>query len=39
VQYHPEFQSRPTEPHPLFRSFIEASAQFHARLDLPFKAE
>ena len=39
VQYHPEFQSRPTEPHPLFRSFIEASAQFHARLDLPFKAQ
>ena len=39
VQYHPEFQSRPTEPHPLFRSFIEASAQFHSRLDLPFKPE
>ena len=39
VQYHPEFQSRPTEPHPLFRSFIEASAAFHTRLDLPFKAE
>lgn len=25
VQYHPEFKSRPTEPHPLFVSFIEAS--------------
>jgi CTP synthase len=24
VQYHPEFKSRPTEPHPLFVSFIEA---------------
>ncbi len=25
VQFHPEFQSKPTEPHPLFASFIEAS--------------
>ncbi len=24
-QFHPEFKSRPTDPHPLFRSFIEAS--------------
>ena len=24
VQFHPEFQSKPTEPHPLFASFIEA---------------
>ncbi len=24
VQYHPEFQSKPTNPHPLFRSFIES---------------
>jgi len=24
-QFHPEFKSRPTEPHPLFKSFIEAS--------------
>ena len=24
VQFHPEFKSKPTEPHPLFRSFIEA---------------
>lgn len=24
VQYHPEFKSMPTEPHPLFRSFIDA---------------
>jgi CTP synthase len=23
VQYHPEFQSKPLEPHPLFRHFIE----------------
>ncbi|MFP4012019.1 MAG: CTP synthase [Spirochaetaceae bacterium] len=26
VQYHPEFKSKPTAVHPLFRSFIEASA-------------
>jgi CTP synthase len=24
VQYHPEFKSKPTEPHPLFRDFIAA---------------
>jgi CTP synthase len=25
VQFHPEFKSKPTRPHPLFSSFIEAS--------------
>ncbi|NKE72435.1 CTP synthase [Candidatus Manganitrophus noduliformans] len=25
VQFHPEFKSRPQEPHPLFREFIKAS--------------
>jgi len=25
TQFHPEFQSRPMNPHPLFRAFIEAS--------------
>jgi CTP synthase len=25
VQFHPELKSRPFEPHPLFRSFIEAA--------------
>jgi len=24
-QFHPEFKSRPMEPHPLFRDFIKAS--------------
>jgi CTP synthase len=24
VQFHPEFKSKPTAPHPLFRSFVEA---------------
>ncbi|RMD78630.1 MAG: CTP synthase, partial [Chloroflexi bacterium] len=26
-QFHPEFQSRPGKPHPLFRGFIAAAAQ------------
>lgn len=25
VQYHPEFKSRPTNAHPVFREFIKAS--------------
>ena len=24
VQFHPEFKSKPTDPHPLFRDFIKA---------------
>ncbi|MCS6790024.1 MAG: CTP synthase [Bacteroidia bacterium] len=27
VQFHPEFQSRVEEPHPLFRAFVEAASQ------------
>ena len=27
VIFHPEFKSRPVEPHPLFRSFVEAAAK------------
>jgi CTP synthase len=27
VQFHPEFKSRPTNPHPLFAGFVAASAQ------------
>jgi CTP synthase len=27
-QFHPEFKSRPTQPHPLFRKFIEAALKF-----------
>ncbi len=30
-QYHPEFKSRPLEPHPLFTSFIKAAAE-HRRM-------
>jgi CTP synthase len=25
VQFHPEFRSRPLEPHPLFRDFVGAA--------------
>src|SRR5206468_10022981 len=25
VQFHPEFKSKPTRPHPLFASFVEAA--------------
>jgi len=27
VQYHPEFKSKPTKAHPLFREFVRASLQ------------
>jgi len=27
VQFHPEFQSRPTSPHPLFAGFIKAASK------------
>jgi CTP synthase len=30
-QFHPEFKSKPLEPHPLFLSFIHASYQHRAR--------
>ena len=28
-QYHPEFKSRPFNPHPLFRTFVKAALEFH----------
>ncbi|MCA8972348.1 MAG: gamma-glutamyl-gamma-aminobutyrate hydrolase family protein, partial [Planctomycetes bacterium] len=31
VQYHPEFKSRPLEPHPLFRDFIGAALERRQR--------
>ena len=31
VQFHPEFQSRPLKPHPLFASFVEAALAAEAR--------
>ena len=30
-QFHPEFKSRPMNPHPLFRDFIKAACEFKAR--------
>jgi CTP synthase len=30
-QFHPEFKSKPLEPHPLFRAFIEASYAHRGR--------
>lgn len=31
VQFHPEFKSRPTDPHPLFSSFVEAALLHHKK--------
>ena len=33
VQFHPEFKSRPTRPHPLFRDFIGAALKIKHRPD------
>lgn len=30
-QFHPEFKSRPNRPHPLFRGFVTAAAENHAK--------
>ncbi|NNL78723.1 MAG: hypothetical protein HKO68_20510, partial [Desulfobacterales bacterium] len=27
-QFHPEFKSRPMDPHPLFRDFIKAALEY-----------
>jgi CTP synthase len=32
VQFHPEFKTRPMEPHPLFREFIGAAIERNARV-------
>lgn len=31
VQYHPEFKSKPDQPHPLFRGFVEAALKRHGQ--------
>src|SRR5690606_10581340 len=31
VQYHPEFKSKPDQPHPLFRGFVEAALKRHSQ--------
>lgn len=33
TQFHPEFQSRPNRPHPLFQDFVEAALQNRDRLN------
>jgi CTP synthase len=38
-QFHPEFKSKPLEPHPIFRDFIAASYQNHLRLTPTFATE
>ncbi len=39
-QFHPEFKSRPTDCHPLFRGFIRAALQHRAAVrDMPLLAE
>ena len=30
-QYHPEFQSKPNKPHPLFKGFIQACLEYQSR--------
>jgi CTP synthase len=37
-QFHPEFKSKPLEPHPLFRAFIEASYENRLRSHRPVVA-
>ena len=31
VQFHPEFKSRPNQPHPLFKGFISAALEYSKR--------
>jgi CTP synthase len=31
-QFHPEFKSRPLQPHPLFVSFIKAAKEYRSRI-------
>jgi CTP synthase len=35
TQFHPEFQSRPTRPHPLFRAFLQAAAAAEHSMQSP----
>ncbi len=38
-QFHPEFKSKPMEPHPLFKAFIGASYEYRKRRHSAAKAE
>ena len=35
VQYHPEFKSKPTHPHPLFADFVAAAIKRHGEKEKP----
>jgi CTP synthase len=37
-QYHPEFQSKPNKPHPLFKGFIAAALAYQAGGKKPIAA-
>jgi len=37
-QFHPEFKSKPMEPHPLFRAFIGAALKYHKQRPHPATA-
>jgi CTP synthase len=34
-QFHPEFKSRPTRPHPLFASFLKAAREHAGLIEVP----
>jgi hypothetical protein len=34
-QFHPEFRSRPLEPHPLFVTFIAAAVEYSVQREKP----
>jgi CTP synthase len=38
-QFHPEFKSRPRDPHPLFSRFIEASLRYQKQAEDHRRAE
>jgi len=38
-QYHPEFQSKPNKPHPLFKGFIQACLERHTSRVTPARAD
>ena len=39
TQAHPELKSRPTRPHPLFKSFIEAAIKYKTAVRLPVELD
>jgi CTP synthase len=39
VQFHPEFKSKPTRPHPLFAAFVDAAYQHKTAHGLPHATE